>query len=130
MNAPDKKIDKTIIIDDTMPFGDDHSDTQVHPFMDELADQFSAEEPVFDDMPETPIVTWAVPASIFSNPIFTCNNFVNLRFPRIRVTSSFHVFSLQHVLKFGFKPCSILCTCFPGDPQRANQPEASRRTGR
>lgn len=70
VSAPTKKIDKTIIIDDTMPFGDDHAETQVHPFMDQLADQFSAEEPVFDEMPETPLVTWAVPASNFSIPIY------------------------------------------------------------
>ena len=46
-----KKIDKTIIIEDSLPFGTDNMDTQVCPDMDDLAEQFHAEEV---PMPEPP----------------------------------------------------------------------------
>ena len=39
------KIDKAIIIDDSQPYGADNQDTQVHPLMNELAEEMIANPP-------------------------------------------------------------------------------------
>lgn len=51
-----KKIDKTIIIDDSLPYGDDNMETQVYPNMDELADEFQAEEAPMPEPPSSELV--------------------------------------------------------------------------
>lgn len=51
-----KSIDKTIIIEDSLPYGSDNMDTQVHPLMDDLADQFDEDEPPLASPPKAPVV--------------------------------------------------------------------------
>lgn len=53
------KVDKTIIVLDSLPFGDENVDTLVHPMMDEVAANFTVEEPVPpDEIPTSPLATW------------------------------------------------------------------------
>ena len=49
-------IDKTIIIEDSLPYGTDNMDTQIHPLMDDLADQSDEDEPVLASPPKAPVV--------------------------------------------------------------------------
>ena len=51
-----KRIDKTIIIEDSLPYGTDNMDTQVHPLMDDLAEQFEDDEPPLASPPTAPVV--------------------------------------------------------------------------
>ena len=52
-----KGIDKTIIIEDSLPYGSDTMETQVHPDMDGLAEQFDHEDVVPPSPPKGPIAT-------------------------------------------------------------------------
>ena len=44
-------LDKTIIIEDSLPLGSDSMDTQAYPFMEEMAQQFVAPEIEIPDEP-------------------------------------------------------------------------------
>lgn len=54
---PSNVIDKTIIIEDTLPFGTDSMETQIHPCMEQLADDFDMEQPA----PPSPHITTKSP---------------------------------------------------------------------
>lgn len=63
------KCDKTIIIDDSMPYAFDTVETQVHPDMDGLADQFLAPpETILDDAPTAPLVA----RNLLSDGLVSC----------------------------------------------------------
>lgn len=53
------KIDKTVIVLESLPFGEDNAETQVHPMMEDLAANFTVEEPVPPaEIPTAPVATW------------------------------------------------------------------------
>ncbi len=50
-------FDKTIIIEDTLPYGTDAAETQVYPHMEELAQNFHHES-LPELPPPTPVAAW------------------------------------------------------------------------
>lgn len=54
-------VDKTIIIEDSLPYGDDHMETLQVQYMDQHAEAFLVDpDPVLADPPKAPIVALAV----------------------------------------------------------------------
>lgn len=57
--ASTAKCDKTIIIEDSLPYGsgNDSSETQVYPYMEEMARNFM-EAPLPAEPPSAPVAAW------------------------------------------------------------------------
>lgn len=58
MQGEPRKIDKTIIVLDSLPYGDETAETLVHPMMEDYAANFTMEEPVPPETPTAPVATW------------------------------------------------------------------------